>query len=95
MNFVFCMNGKATIIKVRQLRCDFFSQKYQGTLGQVLIVNDGIFSSCIVLVFLLLVEYPLKCMFKNPTIRHSYQFTNVPSHEWHNCIVDDGPSIFN
>ena len=38
------MNGKATFIKVNQLRYDSLSQKYQGTLVQVLIAfNDIIF----------------------------------------------------
>ena len=35
-------------------------------------------------------------MFKEPFIRHSYQFTNVPSHEWHTYSwegYDDGSSI--
>ena len=31
-----CMYGKATIIKVNQLRYDSLSQKYQGTSVQVL-----------------------------------------------------------
>ena len=34
-------------------------------------------------------------MFKEPTIRHSYQFLNVPSHEWHSWKVDDVSSILN
>ena len=37
-----CMYGKATIIKVKQLRYDSLSQKYQGTSVQVLIALNGI-----------------------------------------------------
>ena len=33
-------------------------------------------------------------MFKEPVIRHSYQFPNALSHEWHDWKVDyDGSSI--
>ena len=37
-----CMYGKATFIKVNQLRYDSLSQKYQGTSVQVLIALIGI-----------------------------------------------------
>ena len=37
-----CMYGKATFIKVNQLRYDSLSQKYQGTSVQVLIAFNGI-----------------------------------------------------
>ena len=47
------MYEKATYIKVNQLRYDYFSQKYQGTSGQVLVDFDGIF---------ILAEYHMKCM---------------------------------
>ena len=30
---------------------------------------------------------------KEPTIRNSYQFPNVPSHKWQNWKVDNGSSI--
>ena len=40
--YVDCMYGKATFIKVNQLRYDSLSQKYQGTSVQVLIVLNGI-----------------------------------------------------
>ena len=36
------MYGKATFIKVNQVRYDSLSQKYQGTSAQVLIVFNGI-----------------------------------------------------
>ena len=88
------MYGKATFIKVNQLRYDSLSQKYQGTSVQVLIALNGIvFSPCKALVFLILVEYHLKHILKEPTIRNSYQFPNVPSHEWQNWKVDNGSSI--
>ena len=75
------MYGKATFIKVNQLRYDSLSQKYQGTSAQVLIaLNDIVFSPCKALVFLLLAKYHLKHILKEPTIRNSYQFPNVPSH---------------
>ena len=32
-------------------------------------------------------------MFNEQTIRNSYQFPNVPSHEWHNWKVGDGSLI--
>ena len=76
----------ATYIKVNQLRYDSFSQKYQGTSGQVpIVVNDifFLFSLTLALVFLLLAEYYWECMVKEPAIRNSYQFPNVSSHEWH------------
>ena len=37
-----CMYGKATFIKVNQLRYDSLSQKYQGTSVQVFIALNGI-----------------------------------------------------
>ena len=82
------MYGKATFIKVNQLRYDSLSQKYQGTSVQVLIALNGI-----VLVFLLLAKYHLKHILKEATIRNSYQFLNVPSHKWQNLKVDNGSSI--
>ena len=39
---VSCMYGKATFIKVNQLRYDFLSQKYQGTSVHVLFAFSGI-----------------------------------------------------
>ena len=79
------MYGKATFIKVNQLRYDSLSQKYQGTSVQVLIALNG--------VVFLLAEYHLKHILKEPTIRNSYQFPNVPSHKWQNWKVDNGSSI--
>ena len=35
----------------------------------------------------------MKHILKEPTIRNSYQFPNVPSHEWQNWKVDNGSSI--
>ena len=61
------MFGKATYIKVNLLRYNSFSQKFQGTLGQVLIAFDGI-PFLLVLVFLLLAEYHLKGLFKESFI---------------------------
>ena len=88
------MSGKATFIKVNQLRYDSLSQKYQGTSVQALIAFNGIvFSPCKALVFLLLAEYHLKHILKEPTIRNSYQFPNVPSHGWQNRKVDNGSSV--
>ena len=90
------MYGKATFIKVNQLIYDSLSQKYQGTSVQVLIALNGIvFLLCKALVFLLLAEYHLKHILKEPTIRNSYQFPNVPSHKWQNWKVDNGSSILN
>ena len=42
MKIFCCMYGKATFIKVNQLRYDSLSQKYQGTSVQVLIAFNGI-----------------------------------------------------
>ena len=47
----------------------------------------------LLLVFLLLAEYHLKHTLKEPTIRNSYLFPNVPSHKWQNWKVDNGSSI--
>ena len=53
----------------------FFSQKYQGTSVQAVIVFNGIlFFTSKALVFILLAEYHLKRIFREPTIRNSYQF---------------------
>ena len=87
------MYGKATFIKVNQLRYDSLSQKYQGTSVQVLIALNSIVFLLVKLVFLLLAEYHLKHILKEPTIRNSYQFPNVPSHKWQNWKVDNGSSI--
>ena len=87
------MYGKATYTKVNQLRYDSFTQKYQSTLDQVL--NAWyLFPPCIALFVLLLAKYHWKRMFKEPITRHSYQFPNVPSHEWHSWKVDDDGSSF-
>ena len=51
------------------------------------------FPPCKALVCRLLAEYYLERIFKEPTIRNSYQFLNVPSHEWLNWKVDDGSLI--
>ena len=83
------MYGKTTFIKVNQLRYDSLSQKYQGTSVQVLIALNGI----VFFLVLLLAEYHLKHILKEPTIRHSYQFPNVPSHKWQNWKSDNGSSI--
>ena len=58
------MYGKATFIKVNQLRYYSLSQKYQGTSVKILIALNGI----VALVFLLLAEYHLKHTLKEPTI---------------------------
>ena len=72
------MYGKATFIKVNLLRYDSYSQKYQGTSVQVLIAFNGtFFPPYKALVFLLLAEYHLKRVFKEPTIRNSYQFSKM------------------
>ena len=43
MKYVGCMYGKATFLKVNQLRYDSLSQKYEGTSSvQVLIALNGI-----------------------------------------------------
>ena len=41
--YVYYMYGKATYTKVNQLRYGYFSQKYQGTSGQVLNAFDDVF----------------------------------------------------
>ena len=87
------MCGKATFIKVNQLRYDSLSQKYQGTSVHVLFDFNGIVFLLLALVFLLLAEYHLKHILKEPTIRNSYQFPIVPSHEWKNWKVDNRSSI--
>ena len=79
----------ATFIKVNHS----LSQKYQGTSVKVLTALNGIVFLLIALVFLLLAEYHLKHILKEPTIRNSYQFPNVPSHKWQNWKVDKGSSI--
>ena len=88
------MYGKATFIKVYQLRYDSLSQKYQGTSVQVLIAfNDIVFSPCKAFVCILLAEYHLKHILKEPTITNLYQFPNVPSHELQNWKVENDSSI--
>ena len=81
-------------ITVNQLRYDSFSQKYHGASGQVFIVFDGIFiPHCKALVCLLLAEYHLKLMFKEPSVMNLYQFSNILSNEWQSWKADDGSSI--
>ena len=61
-----------------------------------MVFADRSFPPCKALVFLLLAEYHLKHILKEPTIignRNSYQFPNVPSHKWQNWKVDNGSSI--
>ena len=72
------------------------SQNYQGTSVKARIAFNGIFFLLvyIALVFLLLAEYYLKRMFKEPTIRNSYQFLNVPSHKWHSWKVSVSSILF-
>ena len=48
------------------------------------------FSACNFAIVYLYKEIKFK-----PTIRNSYQFPNVPSHEWQNWKVDNGSSILN
>ena len=74
---------KGYIYKINQLRYDSLSQKYQWHS----------FPLCKALVFPLLAEYHLKHILKEPTIRNSYQFPNVPSHQWQNWKVDNGSSF--
>ena len=67
---------------------------HRGTSVHVLIAFNGIvFLLVKLLIFLLLAEYHLKRILKEPTIRNSYHFQNVPSHEWQNWKVDNGSSI--
>ena len=88
------MYGKATFIKVNQLRYDSLSHKYQGSsVPGTRCFKWHSFTPCKALVFLLLAEYHLKHILKEPTIRNSYQFPNIPSHEWQNWKVDNGSSI--
>ena len=61
--------------------------------SRYLLLLMTLFSPCKALVFLLLVEYHLKHILKEPTFRNSYQFSNVPSHEWQNWKADNGSSI--
>ena len=42
MKIFCCMSGKATFIKVNQLRYGSLSQKYQGTSVKILIAFNGI-----------------------------------------------------
>ena len=88
------MYGKATFIKVNQLRYDSFSQKYQGTSAQVLLVLMALFSSLLSFSPSPTCRVSLETHIqKEPTIRNSYQFPNVPSHEWQHWKVDNGSSI--
>ena len=76
---------KGSFIKVNQLRYDSLSQKYQGPGTHCFEWHSC--PPCKAL------EYHLKHILKEPTIRNSYQFRNVPSHEWQNWKVDNGSSI--
>ena len=69
-----------------------FSQKYQGTSGQVLPAFSGIFfPPSIALVFLLLAEY--HCMFKEPIISIHISFRMCKAMNGIVGIDDDGSSI--
>ena len=91
------MYGKATFIKVNQLRYDSLSQKYQGTSVQVLIALNGIVFLLVKLLFSLSptcrVSLETHTQRANSTIRNSYRLSNVPSHKWQNWKVDNGSSI--
>ena len=77
-----------------KLRYDSFAEKYQGTSAQVLNAFGGIFFLLVWLKsFSYLQSITGNAMFKEPIIRHSYLFSNVPSHECHSWKVDDGSSI--
>ena len=84
------MYGKATYIKVNQLRYDSLHRNIKVHQVMYSLSLVASYSPCIVLVFLLLAEYHLKRMFKDPTIKHLYQFPNVSSHECRSWKVDDG-----
>ena len=88
------MYGKATFIKVNQLRYDSLSQSMYISPGTHCFQWHS-FPPCKALVFLLLAEYHLKHILKEPTIRNSYHIPNVPSHERQNWKVDNGSSILN
>ena len=62
---------------------------HRNTSVQVLIAFNGI---VFLLVKLKSFSY-LKHILKELTIRNSYQFLNVPNHEWQNWKVDNGSSI--
>ena len=87
------MYGKATFIKVNQLRYDFYHRNTTVHQSRFSLLLRHSFSPCKALVFLLLAKYHLKHILKEPTIRNSYQFANVPSHKWQNWKVDNGSSI--
>ena len=88
------MYGKATFIKVNQLRYDSLSQKYQGTSVHVLIALNGIVFLLVKLKsFSYLQSITWNTYSKSKTIRNSYQFQNVPNHKWQNWKVDVGSSI--
>ena len=81
------MYGKATFIKDNQLRYDSLSQKYQGTSVQVLFAFNGIVILLVKLSSFSYLQFHLKNILKEPTIRNSYQFPNVPSQEWQNWLI--------
>ena len=71
-----------------------FSQKYQGTSFQVLIAFNGIIFSLLSFSLSPTCRVSLETHIqKEPTIRNSYQFPNVPSHEWQHWKVDNESSI--
>ena len=66
---------------------------YHGTSVQVLIAFNGIVFLLVKLKSFSYLQFHLKHILKEPTIRNSYQFPNVPSHKWQNWKVDNGSSI--
>ena len=77
------MYGKATFIKVNLLRYDSFSKNIKVHQGHAF--HGIFFPPCIVLVFLLLVEYHLKHMLKSQLSGIHINFRmclDVSSHEW-------------
>ena len=82
------MYGKPIYLKVNQLRYDSFHRNIKVRQARYLVLLMACISA-----FLLLAEHHVKRMLKEPIIRHSYQFPNVPSHAWHSWKVDgDGSS---
>ena len=81
--FVCRMYGQSSYTSVNKLRYDSFSQKYQGTSGQVLNAFDGIDLSLLT---------PCRASLEMQTFSwcHAHeQFPNIPSPERHGWKIDD------
>ena len=92
--FVCRMYGQPSYTSVNKLRYDSFSQKYQGTSGQVLSAFDGIDLSLLPPCRASLEMHAQRANYQTFIWCHAHeQFPNIPSPEGHGWKIDDEGSF--